>query len=169
MELQFWPMGFDGENVGDNIIVDWSTNYDFLGEHVSTKYCPSLKKSGDRIWEKVRGPGRDLWTIRSKGGNRDSLDRPERKRFSSLHYCISWREIMGVKIFDTVVLERDLTAHGLKKGDIGAVVELYEPDGIEVEFVMGSGKTQALVTLRLQDVRSIKDSEILAVRSLDAA
>ncbi|MBU1700611.1 MAG: hypothetical protein KJ831_10735 [Candidatus Eisenbacteria bacterium] len=30
------PMGFDGENVGDNIIVDWSTNYDFLGQHVST-------------------------------------------------------------------------------------------------------------------------------------
>ncbi len=76
---------------------------------------------------------------------------------------------MGVKIFDTVVLERDLTAHGLKKGDIGAVVEVYAPDGIEVEFVTGSGKTQALVTLKLQDVRTIKDSEILAVRSLDAA
>ena len=76
---------------------------------------------------------------------------------------------MGIKIFDTVVLERDLTDQGLKKGDIGAVVEVYEPDGIEVEFVTGSGKTQALVTLKLQDVHSIKDSEILAVRSLDAA
>lgn len=76
---------------------------------------------------------------------------------------------MGIKVFDTVVLERDLSAHGLKKGDIGAVVEVYEPDGIEVEFVTGSGKTQALVTLKIQDVRSIKDSEILAVRSLDAA
>jgi hypothetical protein len=76
---------------------------------------------------------------------------------------------MGVKVFDTVVLERDLMDHGLKKGDIGAVVEVYEPDGIEVEFVTGSGKTQALVTLKLQDVHSIKDSEILAVRSLDAA
>jgi hypothetical protein len=77
--------------------------------------------------------------------------------------------MMRIKVFDTVVLERDLSAHGLKKGDIGAVVEVYEPDGIEVEFVTGSGKTQALVTLKIQDVRSIKDSEILAVRSLDAA
>ncbi|MCH7875675.1 MAG: DUF4365 domain-containing protein [Gemmatimonadetes bacterium] len=33
---QFRPMGFDGENVGDHIIVDWSTNYDFLAQHVST-------------------------------------------------------------------------------------------------------------------------------------
>ncbi len=76
---------------------------------------------------------------------------------------------MSIKVLDTVVLERELPSYGLKKGDIGAVVELYAPDGIEVEFVMGSGKTQALVTLKLQDVRSIKDSEILAVRSLDAA
>lgn len=36
LELQFRPMGFDGENVGDNIIVDWSTDYELLGEHVST-------------------------------------------------------------------------------------------------------------------------------------
>jgi hypothetical protein len=36
LEPQFRPMGFGGENVGDNIIVDWSTNYDFLAEHVST-------------------------------------------------------------------------------------------------------------------------------------
>jgi hypothetical protein len=77
--------------------------------------------------------------------------------------------MMGINVFDTVVLERDLPAHGLKKGDIGAVVEVYEPDGIEVEFVTGSGKTQALITLKIQDVRSIKDSEILAVRSLNAA
>ena len=33
---EFRPLGFDGENVGDNIIVDWSSNYDFLAEHVST-------------------------------------------------------------------------------------------------------------------------------------
>ena len=36
LEPEFRPMGFDGENVGDNIIVDWSTNYDFLADHVST-------------------------------------------------------------------------------------------------------------------------------------
>jgi hypothetical protein len=76
---------------------------------------------------------------------------------------------MRTRVLDTVVLEIDLPDHGLKKGDIGAVVQVYEPDGLEVEFVTGSGKTQALVTLRVGDVRAVADNDILAVRSLDAA
>lgn len=61
---------------------------------------------------------------------------------------------MKVNPLDTVVLDRDLPQHGLRKGDLGAVVEVYEPDGLEVEFVTASGKTQALLTLRVGDVRS---------------
>lgn len=76
---------------------------------------------------------------------------------------------MNVKVLDTIVLEKDLPDHGLKKGDIGVVVEVYEPDGLEVEFVRGSGKTQALVTMKVSDVRAVGDSEILSVRPLDAA
>ena len=30
------PIGFDGENIGDGIIVDWSSNYDSLAKHVAT-------------------------------------------------------------------------------------------------------------------------------------
>ncbi len=29
------PMGFDGENVGGNVVIDWSTNYEFLAKHTS--------------------------------------------------------------------------------------------------------------------------------------
>ncbi len=76
---------------------------------------------------------------------------------------------MDVKLLDVVVLQKDLATYRLKKGDIGAVVELYQPDGVEVEFVTGSGNTQALVTLKLGDIRPVGGSEILAVRSLDAA
>lgn len=76
---------------------------------------------------------------------------------------------MKINVLDTVVLVRDLPDHALKKGDIGAVVEKYDPDGLEVEFVTGSGKTQALVTITLEDVRPVGESEILSVRSLDAA
>ena len=76
---------------------------------------------------------------------------------------------MNVNLLDTVVLVRDLPELGLKAGDVGAVVEIYEPDGVEVEFVKGSGETQALVTLGLADVRTIADSEILSVRPVDAA
>ena len=46
---------------------------------------------------------------------------------------------MRFKVPDTVVLQRDLPDHGLCKGDLGAVVEVYEPDGVEVEFVTASG------------------------------
>jgi len=76
---------------------------------------------------------------------------------------------MGIKILDTVVLLKDLSSHGLKRGDIGAVVEVYSQEGIEVEFVTGSGSTQALVTLNSEDVRPIGPVDILAVRQLDAA
>ena len=40
---------------------------------------------------------------------------------------------MDMKVLDAVVLEKDLPGHCLRKGDIGAVVEVYEPDGVEVE------------------------------------
>lgn len=66
---------------------------------------------------------------------------------------------------DTVVLNRDLPEHGLRAGDLGAVVELYEPNGIEVEFVRASGETKALVTLKPTDLRSVAANDILAVRA----
>ncbi|MCI0507210.1 MAG: DUF4926 domain-containing protein [Gammaproteobacteria bacterium] len=76
---------------------------------------------------------------------------------------------MTIKLLDTVVLDKDIPEHNLKKGDLGAVVELYEPDGLEVEFVLGSGKTKALLTLKTSDVRSMSETDILSVRSENAA
>ncbi len=76
---------------------------------------------------------------------------------------------MKLKILDTVVLEKDLPSHGLRKDDLGAIVELYEPDGLEVEFVTASGKTEALVTIHVGDVRSVGDTDLIAVRSLTTA
>ena len=73
---------------------------------------------------------------------------------------------MIYKLLDTVVLDRDLPEHGLCNGDLGAVVQVYEPDGLEVEFVTASGKTQALVTLNVNDVRPVQDSDLIAVRSV---
>lgn len=76
---------------------------------------------------------------------------------------------MRFSVLDTVVLNKDLPNYGLKAGDVGAIVEIYEPDGIEVEFVTGSGETQALLTLNVNDVHPISGREILSVRTLDAA
>jgi Domain of unknown function (DUF4926) len=66
----------------------------------------------------------------------------------------------------TVVLERDIPEKGLRKGDLGAVVELYEPDGLDVEFVTASGKTEALVSLKTTDVRRVRDEDLVSVRSV---
>ncbi len=76
---------------------------------------------------------------------------------------------MKLDVLDTIVLLKDLPEKNLCRGDIGAIVEMYSLDGIEVEFVTGTGQTQALVTLKTKDVRLVSGSDILAVRSLDAA
>lgn len=72
---------------------------------------------------------------------------------------------MKFALLDTVVLNRDLSQHGLRAGDLGAVVELYGADGVEIEFVRASGETKALVTLKTSDLRSVADTDILAVRA----
>lgn len=67
---------------------------------------------------------------------------------------------MKFELLDSVVLAKDLPEHELCEGDLGAVVELYEPDGIEVEFVRASGATQGLVTLTAADVRPVAEGDL---------
>ena len=75
-----------------------------------------------------------------------------------------------IKELDAVVLSRDLTEHGLRRGDLGAVVHCYqEGKAFEVEFVTGQGGTIALVTLSRNDVRPMRGKEILHVRDLQVA
>ena len=73
---------------------------------------------------------------------------------------------MEFKELDTVVLDRDLPEHGLRRGDLGAVVAVYGPDAFEIEFVKAAGTTEALVTLTAADIRSIAATDIVSVRSL---
>jgi hypothetical protein len=73
---------------------------------------------------------------------------------------------MKFKELDTVVLDRDVPESGLRKGDLGAVVQTYESDGLEIEFVTASGRTQALVMLRDGDVRPVMDEDLISVRPL---
>jgi hypothetical protein len=72
-----------------------------------------------------------------------------------------------IQELDPVVLTCDLPEHGLKKGDVGAVVHCY-PDRatVEVEFVTAGGKTVAVLTLTQADVRPLQSAEILHAREL---
>ena len=71
---------------------------------------------------------------------------------------------MTVHPLDVVVLTHDVPAHGLRRGDLGAVVEIYGSDAVGVEFVAASGRTQALVTLHPTDLRPVADDDLVAVR-----
>jgi hypothetical protein len=76
---------------------------------------------------------------------------------------------MSFKTLDTVVVTTDLPGLGLKRGDVGAVVEVYSESTVEVEFVTASGDTQAVVTLGTNHIRPVGARDLLAVRQLDAA
>jgi len=71
---------------------------------------------------------------------------------------------------ETVVLTRDVPEHGLVKGDVGAVVHCYaDGEACEVEFVAAEGKTVAVLTLSVSDVRPMGSGEILHVKELASA
>ena len=76
---------------------------------------------------------------------------------------------MRFKLLDVVVLQKDLPSKGLKRGDLGAVVELYDAEGMDVEFVTASGRTEALVTLKPSDVRAVATNDLIAVRTFSGA
>ena len=65
---------------------------------------------------------------------------------------------MSLSMLSIVVLDTDLPEHGFETGDLGAVVEVYEADGLEIEFVSAAGQTHSLVTLKAGDVRPVLDN-----------
>ncbi len=73
---------------------------------------------------------------------------------------------MKFEKLEIVVLAHDIPEHGLRAGDLGTVVEIYPGVGVEVEFVRGSGVTQALLTLSEQELRKIDSHDLLATRRL---
>jgi len=70
----------------------------------------------------------------------------------------------------SIVITRNIPEHGLRRGDIGAVVHCYK-DGaaFEVEFVTGKGDTVAVITRESKDVRRMYPNEILHARETKAA
>ena len=69
----------------------------------------------------------------------------------------------SIRELDTVVMRRDFPEAGVRAGDIGAVVHVYD-GAFEVEFVTASGRTEALFTVDAADVRLINDNDLPAVR-----
>ena len=68
---------------------------------------------------------------------------------------------------DTIVLTKDLQKHNLSKGDVGAVVMVYnDGEAFEVEFVTLNGETIAVETINAEFVRAVNNNDIMHVREL---
>ncbi len=59
-----------------------------------------------------------------------------------------------------VTLKRDLPEFGLRAGNVGTVVLVFEPDAIEVEFFDRDGDTHALLTLLDEDVGPATEADV---------
>lgn len=55
-------------------------------------------------------------------------------------------------IYDMVALTVDRPAEGLQRGQVGTIVEIWEPGVYEVEFADTNGITYAMVAVREEDL-----------------
>jgi len=55
---------------------------------------------------------------------------------------------MSIQLYDSVALLSDIPDRGLRRGQVGTVVEELAPDVFEVEFSDDQGRTYAMLALR---------------------
>ncbi|MDM8564092.1 DUF4926 domain-containing protein [Candidatus Halobeggiatoa sp. HSG11] len=79
---------------------------------------------------------------------------------------------MKYKLFEEVVLNKDIPEKNLKKGDIATVVEYYPvseyEDGYSLEVFNALGDTIAVITVPESAIQSFTENEVLSVRLLAA-
>jgi hypothetical protein len=74
-----------------------------------------------------------------------------------------------IKEHDRVVLKKDVPGEGLKAGDVGTVIHVYDKErAFEVEFLTLHGETVAVATLEAGQVRPVQKREITHARLLQA-
>ncbi len=72
-----------------------------------------------------------------------------------------------IEELECVVLTRDLPSSGLKAGDVGTVVMVFNGgEAYEVEFMTLSGETFALETLRADEVRPARGQKVAQAREV---
>ena len=59
---------------------------------------------------------------------------------------------MGIEMHSVVALLEDLPQHGLVRGQVGTVVETWQPGVYEIEFADDNGKTYAMVALKAEQL-----------------
>ena len=59
------------------------------------------------------------------------------------------------KLLDLIAVLKRPPSTDVEIGDVGTVVELLPPDGLEVEFLDRDGRTRCLATLSIDDVLTL--------------
>lgn len=58
-------------------------------------------------------------------------------------------------LHSVVAVTADLPDHGLVRGQVGTIVEVWEPEVYEVEFSDDQGRTYAMVALRAEQLMQL--------------
>jgi len=79
---------------------------------------------------------------------------------------------MKYRLFEEIVLDRDIPGKKLKKGDVATIVEYYHvpggEDGYSLEIFNAVGDTIAVITLPESAIQPFTEDEVFSVRSLAA-
>ncbi|WP_340103242.1 DUF4926 domain-containing protein [Rhodohalobacter sp. 8-1] len=79
---------------------------------------------------------------------------------------------MKYELFSEVVLLKDIPEEKLKTGEIATVVENHpsesSEDGYTLEVFNAVVDTNAVITVTVSDIESLKESEVLRIRSMGA-
>mgnify|MGYP001774090684 CR=1 FL=1 len=62
-----------------------------------------------------------------------------------------------IQLLDVVALIEDVPEHGLRRGQVGTVVEELAPDVFEVEFSDNHGRTYAMCALHADQLMVLHD------------
>lgn len=77
---------------------------------------------------------------------------------------------MKHRLFEEIVLGKDIPEKGLKKGDVATVVEHHPSsggeDGYSLEVFNALGDTIAVVTVPESLIESLTENEVFSVRSI---
>ena len=60
-----------------------------------------------------------------------------------------------IKVLDVVALTEDVQQHGLRRGEVGTVVERWKDGAYEVEFSGDSGEAYAFAALRPEQLMKL--------------
>jgi hypothetical protein len=60
-----------------------------------------------------------------------------------------------MNLYDAVALLEDLPAEGLKRGQVGTIIEEWQPGVYEVEFADPHGVTYAMLALRAEQLMTL--------------